>query len=171
MIDLAPWHDFWLFTGGAAATLAGLIFVALTLRMREILASRHAITLARGAFYYFITILGMTAAMLAPWPDDRSLGSVVVIGGAINLFQSVGSLVRLRKAPRAERDALRGVPVVWRLFAPILARLLVLLAGVDILRDDPRGAGVLAVAAAMLLLVAASNAWDLVTALRADDAE
>jgi hypothetical protein len=30
---------------------AGLIFVALSLRMREILASRHAITPARGAFY------------------------------------------------------------------------------------------------------------------------
>lgn len=164
MLDLAPWHDFWLFVGGASATLAGLVFVALTLRMREILGSRHAVTLARGAFYYFLTAMGLAAILLAPWPDDRSLAIVLLIAGSISLVQSVLAVTRLRNAPAQEREALRAIPIVWRLAGPVLARVMVLVGGVAVLNGDGRGQGALAVAALLLVVIGAGNAWDLVTA-------
>jgi hypothetical protein len=46
--------------------------------------------------------------MRVPWPDDRSLGAVVVIVGGVNLVQTSASL-------------LRGVPVVWRLVTAFAA--------------------------------------------------
>ena len=35
----ADWHDFFVMTGGAAAALAGLLFLAMSLHAREIIAN------------------------------------------------------------------------------------------------------------------------------------
>src|SRR5881392_1977681 len=38
--DVERWHDFYVMTGGAAAALTGLLFVAMSLHAREIMANR-----------------------------------------------------------------------------------------------------------------------------------
>src|SRR5262249_316524 len=52
----SDWANFYLTTGGAAAALTGLLFVAVALRPREIRQSPMMIGRARSAFYAFITV-------------------------------------------------------------------------------------------------------------------
>src|SRR6516164_9163986 len=50
------WSDFFVAAGGAAAALTGLLFIAVSLRPREIRHSPLMIGRARAAFYAFATI-------------------------------------------------------------------------------------------------------------------
>src|SRR5437868_1890121 len=53
----AGWAEFFVTTGGAAAALTGLLFVAVALRPREIRNSTLMVGRARSAFYAFVTVL------------------------------------------------------------------------------------------------------------------
>ncbi len=53
----ARWSDFYIAIGGSAATLTGLLFVAVSLRPREIRTSHLMVGRARSAFYAFVTVL------------------------------------------------------------------------------------------------------------------
>src|SRR3954469_11776884 len=59
----ARWTVFFVTSGGAAAALTGLLFVAVALRPREIRGSTLMVGRARSAFYAFATVL--LAALLA----------------------------------------------------------------------------------------------------------
>ena len=47
--DVEPWHDLYVMVGGAAAALAGLIFVAVSVNHIQILARAHLTNLATRA--------------------------------------------------------------------------------------------------------------------------
>lgn len=51
------WSDFYLAIGGSAATLTGLLFVAVSLRPREIRTSHLMLGRVRSAPYAFLTVL------------------------------------------------------------------------------------------------------------------
>ena len=67
--QVADWHDFYVMAGGAAAALAGLILVALSLHLRAIiehpLYRERALTSPQG----LVTVLVIACAVLTPQPD------------------------------------------------------------------------------------------------------
>ena len=59
------WSDFYVTIGGAAAALTGLLFVAVSLRPREIREGPLTIGRARSAFYAFATVVFVALLSLA----------------------------------------------------------------------------------------------------------
>ncbi|MBV9410734.1 MAG: hypothetical protein JO148_04010, partial [Acidimicrobiia bacterium] len=60
------WDNFFLAAAGAAAALTGLLFVAVSLRPREIRESPFMAGRARAAFYALVTVLLVGLIALAP---------------------------------------------------------------------------------------------------------
>jgi len=84
------WHDFFLATAGAAAALAGLLFVALSLHMRYIATSSTYRDMARGSLIGLVMALVLSLLVLVRQPVQwlaieafvSALAYVVVVGGA-----------------------------------------------------------------------------------------
>lgn len=83
---LAPWHDFAVMVGGAAAALTGLIFVAVSIQLRSVAADNVLRHRATSSLVFLFTIVAAAAAMLAP-QSSRAAGAeflaLVVIGGFV----------------------------------------------------------------------------------------
>ena len=61
----ARWSDFYIAIGGSAATLTGLLFVAVSLRPRQIRTSHLMVGRAQSALYAFVTVLFVALLALA----------------------------------------------------------------------------------------------------------
>ena len=163
---LAPWANFYLLTGTAAAALTGLQFLVQTL-----LASNPGQAAGTDpeagieAFgtptvVHFTMALVYSAAMSVPWPGRASLAAGIGILGAGAL---VYSLVVLRRARRQRTYAPVFEDWLWHVILPSASN-----AGIVVAAFLLRGEGalptyLLAVATLLLLCVAIHNAWDTVT--------
>ena len=148
------WSNFYPAIGGAAAALTGLLFIAVSLRPREIRGSSHMLGRARSAFYSFagITLVALLAlaGTASQWIGVAQLG---VAAGVIVI--SVPFTVAARRAR------------VWnyRRAAVYHAGLLFVAAGGLLravggsVRDH---SAVLGTGTVLLLVVALSNSWQLV---------
>src|SRR6202521_314933 len=63
---LVGWHDFYVTAGAAAATLAGLLFVGLSLHIRVVVSHPDVRSLARVTLTDFFVILLIALALLQP---------------------------------------------------------------------------------------------------------
>src|SRR2546421_7319863 len=81
---VSGWSEFFVTTGGAAAALTGLLFVAVALRPREIRNSTLMVGRARSAFYAFVTVLFV--ALLALAGTSSRLIGLAEIGVAVGVF-------------------------------------------------------------------------------------
>ncbi|MET0967386.1 MAG: hypothetical protein ABWZ02_13370 [Nakamurella sp.] len=85
--DVEPWHDFMVASVGAAAALTGLLFVALSINVDEIihlvrLPGRAATTLGM-----LLTLMASGMVVLAPAQGDLLLGiELAILGCAIGAF-------------------------------------------------------------------------------------
>jgi len=159
MVD--RWSDFFVAAGGAAAALTGLLFIAVSLRPREIRHSRLMIGRARSAFYAFATIT--LVALLALAATSSRLVGVAQTAVAVGVVALSASFTLA--AMRARRlNYLRA--------AFYHGGLLVLAAGgvVRAADGDPRDySAVLATGVLLLLGIALSNSWQLVLSHESDD--
>lgn len=89
------WHDFFLLAGTAAAALAGLVFVAITLHL-------HAITAHLGHRHRARTIVGSlghiliaSLIVLVPTLDHVGVGVGLVLSSGWLLYETLKSTIRL----------------------------------------------------------------------------
>jgi len=75
--DPAPWQSFYVMTGGAAAALTGLLFVAMSLHARVIMASRFFRNRAVGTLMSLASQLLISGAVLIPGQPLALLGAEV----------------------------------------------------------------------------------------------
>jgi modulator of FtsH protease len=159
MVD--EWSDFFVAAGGAAAALTGLLFIAVSLRPREIRHSRLMIGRARSAFYAFASIT-LVALLALAGTDSRLVG----VGQA-----AVAIAVLAMSAPFTAA-AIRAHRLNYVRAALYHGGLLVVAAGgaVRALDGDPRDySAVLATGVLVLLGIALSNSWQLVISHESDD--
>jgi len=89
------WHDFYLLAGGAAATLLGLLFIAVSLHIE--LFSGEKASRARGAaaqaLTNFFTVL--TIALIFLIPDQKPTNAVVtlLVFSILGFSRLIGSLI------------------------------------------------------------------------------
>ena len=151
---IESWESFYVAVGGAAAALTGLLFIAVSLRPREIRQSRFMVGRARSSFYGFATITLASLLALA------GTGSRLV--GVAQLAVALGALA---VSSRFTLDAWRGRHLNLRRAFVYHAGLLVTAAGglVRAVGGDPRDySATLAVGVLLLLAIALSNSWQLV---------
>ena len=81
--DAEMWHDLFVMTGGAAAALAGLIFVAVSLNHEAILEIPALPALAARTLSILIGLVLLCLVCLAPGQPRVILGSEVLVIGVI----------------------------------------------------------------------------------------
>jgi hypothetical protein len=93
------WDNFFIVGGTAAATLVGLLFVAVTVATG--LSTSHMVHGSRGfltpTLVHLGSVLFLTLAVLAPWPSAWPIGIVLGLGGLMGLAYQVNVVVMRHK--------------------------------------------------------------------------
>jgi hypothetical protein len=148
-----PWHDLFVGVAGAAAVLTGLLFVSLSINLRQILGQvwlprRAALTLMLLFEALVISIFG-----LVPGQSSTTLAvELLCLGGAVWLF-AIGVFTVRRPAVDQSQ------PIVVNAVAAQLATLPVIAAGASLLAGSGGGLYWLVPAILLLLGVGVLYAW------------
>lgn len=161
---LHGWHDFFLLTGGGAATMLGLLFVAVSLAngLPTLLPSRGERELfVEPILWQFGYAFSLSACCLAPWVGQRHYGVFIFILGVSAVVQNAWLL---RGIARRHRHSVRvGLRYwLWTAVLPFCASLLLMIAGTLIWRTPRHFIGGVGIASLSLDLIGVRNTWQLV---------
>src|ERR671917_399155 len=98
---LSEWHDFFAAVAGVAATLVGLLFVALALNPAVMTDDGPAglRTWAGQTFHSFLMVLVVALILLIPDTGPVGLGVPLLIIGVWGVARVIGDLRRVRSDP------------------------------------------------------------------------
>jgi hypothetical protein len=101
---LERWHEFFLMTGTAAVTLAGLLFVSLSFHLDVLLHDRYAYHLshARQTLLSFIMVLVVSLMALVPDVTGRLLGVTLGLSGLVMLGTGLMMNLSIRRQHNAK---------------------------------------------------------------------
>lgn len=149
------WGDFAVAMAGAAAALAGLVMVAISVNIKEILAFRGLTARAASAIGSLVLVVVMAALILLPGQPAPILGAEVLVAVVpVIVLQVVSLHRRTHQSDSAGHSLALYVPLVTLQLAPVIGGALLLLLAGD-------GAGLYWLAAGMVLTVVGSmlDAW------------
>ncbi len=155
-----PWHDFFIGTIGAAAALTGLLFVAISINLEQILHYPQLPGRAAGTLGILVSALVVSGFVLAPGQGSRALGVEIAATGTIVAAQAVW-VSHGKGAP--------GDPASWQiqhLATLLLPGVVLIVGGLSLVAGE--GGGLYWVFGAILLaFVSASlNAWVLLVEIK-----
>jgi len=158
------WDTFAAVVGAAAASLAGLLFVAVSIRTDVIARSHELRNRAAQALALFVTVLFVTILLSIPEQSNRVLG-VELLGLA--LVAGVGNLA-LGRGARIEADlrdeGAHAVAAILETVAPtVTTSLLLAVAGLLLVFGVHAGLYVLVVPVLVALAGGVVSAWLLLT--------
>lgn len=89
------WHDFFLMSGTAAVTLAGLLFVSISLHVEALVEDRreHLLQLARATLMSFVVVLVLSLSMLVPSMGRRANGIQFMVLGSVFVIYTVRVMI------------------------------------------------------------------------------
>lgn len=151
----AGWSDFAVALAGAAAALAGLVMVAISVNIREILAFSGLTSRAAAAIGSLVLVVVVAALILIPGQPGSLLGAEVLIAVVPVVVLHIVSLRRRRRDGASARHSLA-------LYVPLAAlQLLPVAGGGLLLLFAPGTAGLYLLAAGLILTVIGSmlDAW------------
>ncbi|MBV9690560.1 MAG: hypothetical protein JO202_12735 [Ktedonobacteraceae bacterium] len=159
---LAAWHNFYGIIGSAAATLTGLLFVAMGLipAVRAPSPSSGVAAFSTPNVVHFGAALLVAAILSAPW---QALWTAALPLGLAGLGGASYVIIVLRRARRQTVYQPVLEDWLWHTVLP-LASYTALVVGALLLPDHPALAlFVIAAATVLLLFIGIHNAWDNVT--------
>ena len=152
---LAGWDDFFLGAAGAAAALAGLLFVAISINVREILADAALPARAGETIVFAVAPLALSLLVLMPDQSTRVVGAEVLTVGIVAwLLTARFELHRWRRT--RGRDDEQGV---WSIVVGQVTSWAPLVGGVVLVAGNADGLYVVAVGIAVSFVVAVLNGW------------
>jgi hypothetical protein len=159
---LRDWQGFFQMTGAAAATLIGLIFLAISLGARLVPAEDNT---ALRAFVvpivmHFGAVLVLSALMLIPAYTAVWLGFTLIGAGLVGLGYNLGVLRQLLLHHR-QAETLNLHHWLWHWLIPTASYVLIAATGLGVLEGRNGFLPLLAVAALALIVVGLRNAFDL----------
>jgi hypothetical protein len=159
------WVEFGVALAGAAAVLAGLVFVSVSINLEKVLEIHGLPGRAGESIVMFAGVLILSTCLLMPGQSKDALGVELVVGGAVLL-----ALLVLIAVPGLNRPTRQ--PLSWRITRIVLAvatSLPVIVAGASLLAGE--GGGLYWLAAAFLLsfAVGIGNAWVLLVEVVRDE--
>jgi hypothetical protein len=161
---LRSWQNFYFMTGGAAAALIGLMFVALSLGMHLVSdTTRHDIEIfVTPSVIYFVSVLLLACIMLVPAYTPPALALALVLGGLAGMGRTIQHVIQLFRAARQHQDFDLG-DWLAQIILPLFNYVLILIAALCVALDQWSLAfAALWVATILLLLCAIANTWSLV---------
>jgi hypothetical protein len=166
-LPLAGWESFYVIVGSSAGALTGLMFVVVTLMAElEMKSTRPTFTaFASPTIVHFCVVLVMSAGMSAPWPSLSTVALFIdVCGGAGVVY----CLIVGRRMFRQTQYKPVFEDWLWHVVLPHVAYIVIIAAGVFLLRATTASLFAFAAASMVLLLVGIHNAWDTVTYIAFD---
>jgi hypothetical protein len=157
---LRNWHDFYLLVGGASATLAGLMLVAMSLRSGLATERVGVQTFVRPTLIHFVYVLATASVVLIPTMTRTLLGVLLVLVGLTSFGFTLWTLPYLHRG--YQKREVDTADLVWSFLMPSVSYLLYVGTGVGLLKGDRQAFSGLAVVTVLLLVVGIHNAWDLV---------
>ncbi|MBX3086619.1 MAG: hypothetical protein KF716_33605 [Anaerolineae bacterium] len=161
---LHSWQNFYFMAGGAAATLIGLMFVALSLGMHLVnkVTEENFRIFAAPSIYYFVSALLICCVMLVPTFTPRELALIVLFGAVVGLIVTIPRVWKLVQAARKHQD-FNFWDWLTQIIFPVLSYVLFGAGGLCLFIDQ-WSLGIVAVwlATVLLLLAAIANTWSLV---------
>jgi hypothetical protein len=157
--DVGAWHELFIAAAGAAAALSGLIFVAVSINLREILAeeeklgSSYLTGRALESLAALLVILGISLVGLDPVISRPFFATVLFLfaaGMAISPARSVSAYLRSKIKP---------VGFNLRLALAVALVAVYTVAGITMLTEAGGGLHWLPVGFILATAIAASNAW------------
>ena len=94
--DPAGWQNFYVMTGGAAAALTGLLFVAMSIHARAIMAHPVMGNRAIGTLISLLTQLAIACAILVPGQSVRAIGVEIEVAAIFWVVFLATSIYRAR---------------------------------------------------------------------------
>ncbi len=160
---LREWHNFYLLIGGAAASLAGLMFVAISLGSGTITPKNlHGLRVfVNPTLIHFIYVLVAALVIVIPTATWTRLGILLMLVGLISTGRVIGMIPYLRQQHR--EHTIDTDDWTWYLIAPLVSYLLFVGTGIGFLLRISWALDGLAVASILLLIAGIRNAWDFVT--------
>jgi hypothetical protein len=157
---IADWHDFFAAVAGVAATLVGLLFVALALNPSVMADDGPAglRTWAGQTFHNFLIVLVFALVVLIPETGPLGLGLPVFILGVWGVVRVFMDARRVRSDPNPEWH---GRTMLTRFASPLAGYVIAVWVGTEILRGDADAVGWLVATVFFLMMSATSNCWDL----------
>jgi hypothetical protein len=157
--DPEAWHDLFVAAAGAAAALSGLIFVAVSINLRDIFAlekkvgSTYLTGRALESLAALLVVLGISLVGLDPSIDRTFFAAFL-------LFCAAGSAVSPVRATSAYRSShVKPKAFNLRLFLSLLLVAAYAVAGATLLAQGGGGLQWLPFAFILAVSIAASNAW------------
>jgi modulator of FtsH protease len=149
------WSDLFVATAGASATLAGLLFVGLSINLDKLVNLPGVLLRAAASLALLTSMLGLSILLLIPDQSVRNAG-IEVLGVAIASACIVGilSLRSIRDTPpqyRGNAMALSGLRVFA--LAPLAA------SGALMIANHPNGTDLLVPGMLMTFIVTIVDAW------------
>ncbi len=154
------WHDFYLMAGTAAVTLAGLLFVALSLHLDLLVEAghEHLLGLSRATLTTFVSVLIASLLMLVPGASMRMTGLMLVVVALAGLITTV---YFSRHMSKHHGGALTAQQMRRRTLMPMIAYLLILSAGAGVFMGAPELLFNMIGGVCMILGNAAGMSWEL----------
>ena len=156
--QLREWQLFYSTVALASVTLAGLLFVSLSLHHEVIKGSRDGrmLRLARGSFGDFLYLLMLGLVFLVPHQVPLGLAVALFVLGAA---RGLGILRQLRHAAGPAADERKPGSALREIALPGLASLGLIVVGLAILGGNMLALYGLVLVIAALLATASWNAW------------
>lgn len=157
---VASWQNFYLMLGGASSALTGLLFVALSLNLRQIRQSSRIDLQAfvSQTFAYFLSVLIFSAIFLIPDQKPLTLGVPLLIMGIIGLVLVAGRFAGIARTREWQR-------AVALFLLPTLAFIALIAISISVLQGQTDGLYWMVAVMLILLGVATGNAYRLLVDL------
>jgi len=166
------WREFYVLAGTAAVTLAGLLFVAISIHIDALVRDthEHLVALARVTLFSFLFVMVLALVMLIPHQSMRVTGAMLA---AVAVPYSVITIRQMRQPARAHAD-FSSTLFRRRLILPLIGYAATAAVGVMLIRRQPDYLLGLFSVTVLLLGNAAGTSWDLlvrVARIRHHDAQ
>ena len=154
------WENFYIMAGTAAATLAGLLFVVITLSVNLVAtpAARGVHAFVTPVLVHFGGVLFLSLILLAPWPSPWPPGIILALHGVAGIGYATFVIRLMRKLHFVSLDARE-----WMAYAgiPALANAGLIAAGLGLIAEISFAVYAIAGAVMLLLFIGILDAWDL----------
>jgi hypothetical protein len=156
--QLREWQLFYSTVALASVTLAGLLFVSLSLHHESIKGRRDTrmLSLARGSFGDFLYLLMIGLVFLVPHQVPFGLAVALFVLGAARAIGTLREVMRSSRSGLAQRSRSR---LLRELALPAIASLGLIVVGIEVIRGNMLAIYALVLVVAALLATASWNAW------------
>lgn len=163
MLALRAWQNFYMLTGTAAATLIGLLFIAVSISMGTRLSLRQATnslrTFVDPTLLYYVEALVVSCVAIMPLASPLMLSIVLIVLGSIDIVLTVKVCWRMLVLHRDE--AINVGHWVWHIAFPLLAGILYICTAIGLLSGLQLALVGLSLADLFCLTIGLRNTWAL----------